>query len=149
MAVLAASAAVLAGCSVQHGSIALQVRSFAGTAQLGQSDQLLATDVAEVGRGIAEGKLLATHTACDGLATDAATALGMLPSPDQRLTDELNRAYLDLARAAQDCSEVARLGPGAFARYEAESGRAMASLHAAEARVRLLEAKGHRQGGAG
>jgi hypothetical protein len=95
-------------------------------------------DVAEVNRGIARRVLLATHTACDGLATDAASALGQLPTPDQRLTDELNTAYLDLARAAQRCSEAGSFKRGAFQAYASLAGAGVAALRRAEARYRLL-----------
>lgn len=147
--VLVACSLTLAACGSHAESVSLQVRSWAGAAQLGQSLRLLATDVDEVSRGIKARKLVATHTACDGMATDAANAEGVLPSPDQTLTDELNRAYLGLVRAAQDCSDAGHFGGGAFDRYRSEARRAVASLHAAEARLALLEAPRRRGAGAG
>lgn len=122
--------------------------TWARATQLRQTERLLATDVAEVRRGIAERKLVATHTACDGLATDAANAVGVLPTPDRRLTDELNRAYLGLARAAQDCSDAGRFGGGSFDRFETAASAATAVLGRAEVRERRLVAPGRRAGAA-
>ena len=98
--------------------------------------------MAEIGRGIARRALRATHTACDGLATDAGNALGLLPTPDRRLTDDLNTAYLDLARAAQRCSEAGSLTHGAFDPYRRGARAGMAALRRAEARYRALVPKG-------
>ena len=111
---------------------------------LATSNALVTTDVAEVRRGIAARLLVATHTACDGLGADAATAVGQLPTPDQRLTDELNRAYLTLAQAAQDCTEATGFAGAGFARFERAATAGMGWLHRAEARYRELTAPASR-----
>lgn len=138
-----------AGCASHPPSTAIAVSSWASAAGFTTSNALLRTDVAEIRRGIARRDLRATHTACDGLGTDAGNALGVLPTPDRRLTDDLNTAYLDLARAAQHCSEAASFAHGAFAAYERGAKAGMAALGRAEARYRALVPKGRRGAGAG
>lgn len=122
------------GCGSPPVSTASAVSSWAQQTGLVGTNALLATDVAEVRRGIAARLLVATHTACDGLGADAATAVGQLPTPDQRLTDELNRAYLTLAQAAQDCSEVGSFAGAGFARFERGATSGMAWLRRADSR---------------
>lgn len=144
-----AGAALLAGtltsgCAAHPQSTAAAVSAWASGAGLAQSSRLLRTDVAEVDRGIARRELRATHTACDGLATDAGNALGVLPTPDQRLTDELNTAYLDLVRAAQHCSDAGSFAPGAFEGYRRHTVAGLAALRRAEARYRALVPARHR-----
>lgn len=145
-AALAAGAGA-SGCAGHPPPLPVAVSSWASAARFHKSTALLERDVAEVHRGIVAGELKATHTACDGLATDAGNALGVLPTPVRRLTDELNTAYLDLARAAQDCSEVTRLGPGAFARYRAELGRGVGDLRRAASLEQTLARGRDRRGG--
>lgn len=136
--------ALVSGCGSPPVSTASAVASWAKGAGLASTDALLATDVAEVGRGIAARLLGPTHTACDGLGADAGTAVGQLPTPDQRLTDELNGAYLTLARAAQDCSEAGSFGAAGFSRFERGAAAGMAGLRRAEARYRaLVDPAGH------
>jgi hypothetical protein len=45
----------------------------------------------------------AIRTVCALLTTDAQTAIGNLPTPDNQLTNDLNQAYEDAAGAGTDC----------------------------------------------
>lgn len=138
------SGVLASGCASHPPSTAIAVSSWASAAGFAASTRLLRTDVAEIGRGIARRDLRATHTACDGLGTDAANALGMLPTPDKRFTDDLNTAYIGLARAAQHCSDAGSFTHGAFDPYRRGARAALAALRRAEARYRALVPRGRR-----
>lgn len=129
-----------AACAATPDS-ASGIESWIHQAQYRSTVSLLRTDVAEIGRGIAAHKLLATRTACDGLGSDAASAIGVLPTPDHRLTEELNAAYKDLVNGAQECSLAASFTAPGFARYESAKTRALAGLRRADARIRHLEGR--------
>jgi hypothetical protein len=133
-----AIAIALAGCAGYTGDRAHQVAEWASGADLTTNDGYVTSDVGSIALGIKRRELVATHTACDGLASDAATAYGELPTPDTALTDDLNTAYLDFTDAAQDCSSVSSFAPPGFRRYERELGRAVAALDAADARLRAF-----------
>ena len=67
----------------------------------------------------------AIKTVCALLTTDAETAIGNLPTPDTRLTDDLNTAYEDAAAAGDDC-------------YNGAGGNASLLRRSAAERVALL-----------
>jgi len=135
---LASSALALGGCSGLTGSHAHRVAQWAVSSGVVANDQLVAADVRYVAVGISRRELVATHTACDGLASDAASAYGELPSPDTSLTSSLARAYLGYSRAAQDCSDAHSFASGAFARYDAAAAAAGRALGAARGRLAAL-----------
>lgn len=103
--------------------------------------RLLRTDVEEIATGISKGALAATRTACDGLGSDAATAIGQLPTPDHALTRELNAYYSGLVNAAQACSEARALDSPAMARYRRRVAAAQEQLQAATRRYRVLSGR--------
>ncbi|HUY30600.1 MAG TPA: hypothetical protein VMV02_06355 [Acidimicrobiales bacterium] len=133
-----AAAVGLAACSGLTGSHAHKVAQWAAGAGVLASVRLVKADVRAVGAGIAREALVATHTACDGLASDAASAYGELPTPDVALTDALSAAYLAYTRAAQDCSDAGSFAAGAFARYQREVAIADRELRGAERRLAAL-----------
>ncbi|MCU1491196.1 MAG: hypothetical protein JWM85_2601 [Acidimicrobiaceae bacterium] len=126
-------------CSVAADN-ASGVKSWASQASYGSSTTLLKQDLQEISTGIRLKKLLATKTACDGLGADAGTAVGQLPTPDTRFTNELSAAYNDLVNAAQSCSTASSFSSSAFRRYR--SGAAAASRLLAQAARRFSELGG-------
>ncbi len=136
--VLVLVAVVLAGCSGYSGGEARQVAQWASGAQLATNDGYVVADLADISRGISAGDLGATHTACDGLASDAATAYGELPTPLAALTDDLATAYLDDTRAAQDCTSAGSFAAPGFRRYRATVARGIRAFDAAQRILRRL-----------
>jgi hypothetical protein len=132
----------LSACSGYSGSHAHRVEQWVSGSDLVANDATIRADVQDIARGIRAHKLLATHTACDGLGADAGTAYGELPTPDETLTSELNDAYLDFTRAAQYCSEARSFARGGFDRYESELRRATSALDAAGRRLEALGVSG-------
>lgn len=129
-------AAALAGCAGFTGSPAHQVAEWANGASLSANDGYIVADVKDIDEGIASRQLTATHTACDGLGTDAGTAYGELPTPDTELTNELNNAYLDFTDAAQKCSDAKSFSGTGFSAYDREIARAESAFAAANRRLR-------------
>lgn len=117
------------------------VRSWVGQSSYRSTVALLRTDVAEIGRGIAARRLAATKTACDGLGSDAASAIGELPAPDHTLTLGLNSAYSHLINAAQACSTARSFAAAGFSRYRAEAAVGLRELAAADRRIARLEGR--------
>lgn len=134
LGLLALAATACAGAADTPAGLA----AWASGASYGTNTSLLRTDVREISSGIALGELVPTRTACDGLGTDAANAIGELPTPDSTLTNELNAAYSDLVNAAQDCSEASSFTSPDFARYRHGVAAADRQLAAASARYRRL-----------
>lgn len=133
------AAGVLASACAATPDSASGLSSWASQASLASTVALLRGDVRDINAGIRLSKLRATHTACDGLGTDAASAIGQLPAPDHRLTTMLNAAYSGLLNAAQACSDATAFSGRAFAAYERRSVAALAILSAATARLDVLE----------
>jgi len=83
-------------------------------------------------------RALATHNApaavrevCALLSDDAQTAIGNLPAPDDRLTNQLNTAYLDATAAGDDCYHGASGDATLLARSAAERAKVLGQLAAA------------------
>jgi len=128
---------VLAACTGYSGTLAHQVDEWASGASLTTNDGYVTSDISSIAVGIKQHQLTATHTACDGLGSDAGTADGELPTPDTRLTDDLNDAYLDFTKAAQDCSNAKSFGAG-FAPYERELAEGKKAYAAAMHRLKVI-----------
>ncbi len=99
---------------------------------------LLRADVTEIRRGIAGAKLLETRTACDGLGSDAASAIGELPAPDHALTRTLNSAYSNLLNGAQACSAATGFATAGFNRWQRDAAAGLRDLDAAQRRIARL-----------
>ncbi|MDA8295766.1 MAG: hypothetical protein M0004_04105 [Actinomycetota bacterium] len=130
--------ALASGCAATPDS-ASGLASWASQASFSSTVALLRGDVRDINAGFRLAKLRATHTACDGLGTDAASAIGQLPAPDHRLTTMLNAAYSGLINAAQACSDATALSGRSVAAYKRRSVAALATLSAATARLHALE----------
>jgi hypothetical protein len=135
---VALAALVLAGCTGYSGSLSHEVAQWDNGASLSSNDGQITSDLQDIATGIKERKLVATHTACDGLGSDAGTAYGELPTPDTALTNDLNTAYIDFTNAAQDCSEAPSFSASDFARYRRQLAKADAAFAAAKRRLRSL-----------
>lgn len=137
-AAVVTSALVLAGCSGYTGNHAHRVGEWASAASLSANDALIRADIAGIASGIARRELRATRTECDGLATDAGTAYGELPTPDRALTGDLNTAYLDDVAAAESCTAARSFASPRFARYRREIAAGVAALRAATRRLAAI-----------
>ncbi len=80
----------------------------------------------------------AVKTVCALLTTDALTAIGNLPSPDQPLTDDLNRAFEVGSAAGKDCYAGATGNASLLHRSAAERTRLVALVAVAVHRVTAL-----------
>ena len=78
------------------------------------------------------------RAACGVLTTDAQTAIGNLPTPDQTLTQELNSAYEDAAAAGTDCYNGAGSNKALLARSARERAELPALLQVAVERIAAL-----------
>lgn len=102
---------------------------------------LLRADVAEIRRGIAAARLVETHTACDGLGSDAASAVGELPTPDHGLTLVLNAAYSTLLNGAEACTSAGGFAAAGFARFRRDAAAGLKGLDKADRRIAGLQGR--------
>jgi hypothetical protein len=107
MALLALGAT--AGCTGYSGTRAHQVSQWASQYTVVSNDQTVLSDIGALKRSLRAGRLKDVTSNCAGLVTDAGTAYGNLPTPDDTLTDELNTAYEDFANAGSSCAGAGSL----------------------------------------
>jgi hypothetical protein len=138
MALLASG--IVAGCGTGYsGTKANQVAQWASQYSVVSNDQLVVDDASAVKASVRAGKLKDVTSNCAGLAVDAGTAYGNLPTPDATLTDELNTAYEDFAGAGGQCAAAASLGSGKISAALVTIAAGLVSLKRA---TRLLAAEG-------
>ena len=126
-AVLTAASA-LAGCAGpdQSGPPAARVSAWVSGAGGGSAVGTLEVDSRNIDLALSRhDPAAAIKTVCALLSNDAHIAIGNLPTPDQQLTDDLNRAYEDAAAAGDDC-------------YQGSSGTAPRLSRSADERSRLM-----------
>lgn len=127
VALLALGAGTLAGCASaeETGPPGTRVASWLTAASGGTAIGTVSVDSRNVSSVLAHhntpGSVRAT---CGVLTTDAQTAIGNLPTPDQTLTQDLDRAYEEAAAAGTDCYN----GAGSSAKLLARSARERAEL---------------------
>lgn len=138
---IATASLVLAGCSGYSGGVDHQVRQWAAGANVTTNDGYVTADLQGIDAGISRGELGATRTACDGLASDAASAYGELPTPEPALTHALDEAYLTYVRAAEACSSTRSFSGPSFRGYSTRVAVANSWLARADT---LLRAAGVR-----
>ncbi len=80
----------------------------------------------------------AVKTVCALLTNDAQTAIGNLPTPDTRLTNDLNTAYEDAAAAGDDCYKGSSGNTSLLRRSSAERARLMPLLATAIDRIAAI-----------
>ena len=133
--VLTASLAA-AGCTSYTGSPANQIREWAQQADVTANDAQLVADLGDFRRSVARGQLGEVTTNCAGLATDAGTADGNLPTPDNALTNQLNDAYEQFFNAGNDCAQATIMGSSRIVRANQRLTRGLAELRTAERKLR-------------
>jgi hypothetical protein len=127
----------LAGCATQaSGTPAEQVTTWMSGVAEGSSIGAVEADVRNVDASLSRhdpvGEL---RSVCALLASDAANGNGNLPSPDQKLTNDLSNAFATAYDAGDDCYN----GSGGNQKQLSESARlrtkAMAQMVTAVARI--------------
>lgn len=121
-------ASALAGCAGpdQSGPPAARVSAWVSGAGGGSAVGTLEVDSRNIDLALSRNDpAAAIKTVCALLGNDAHIAIGNLPTPDQQLTDDLNRAYEDAAAAGDDC-------------YRGSSGTASLLRRSADERSRLM-----------
>lgn len=102
--VLASSAVGLAACSNGSASASVRVSQWVSSEGFGSSVGTLLGDGGRVIRSVElKQSAGALRADCGVLEDDASTAAGNLPTPDQTLTDTLQRAYRTELAAAAAC----------------------------------------------
>jgi hypothetical protein len=139
----AAGPSIVAGCTLdQSGPPSAQVSAWMTTSGGGAAIGQLKVDGRNIDLAVARhDSASALKTVCALLTTDAQTAIGNLPTPDTRLTEDLNTAYEDAAAAGDDCYNGAA-GNGSLLRRSA-SERARLGPLLATAVGRIVSITGH------
>ncbi len=110
MASACLGALLLAGCAGQDatGPASARVSAWVSGAGGGAAIGTLEVDSANIDHALAGHQASsAIKTVCALLTNDAETAIGNLPTPDTRLTDDLDQAYEKAAAAGDDCYQGA------------------------------------------
>jgi hypothetical protein len=119
----------LAACAGQEqsGPPAARVTTWVVGSGGGAAIGTLRADVANIDYVISRHEPAGSlRTACALLKNDAEAAIGNLPTPDTRLTDDLDAAYADAAAAADDCYNGA--GGGSLLERSARERAGLAPL---------------------
>lgn len=131
----------LAGCAGPDlsGSAADRVNAWVTTGGGGTDIGTLRADIINVDQAAADGQQpAAMRTVCLLLTQDAEAASGSLPTPDQPLTDLLNRAYVQAANAGQACAAAAGGSQSAKAHAAQERAAVPPLLTDAVSRIRTV-----------
>jgi hypothetical protein len=127
----------LAGCSAQaSGTPAQQVTTWMSGVAAGSAIGAVEADVRNVDASLSRHDPVGEiRSVCALLASDAASGNGNLPSPDQKLTNDLSNAFATAYDAGDDCYN----GSGGDQKKLAESARlrtkAVAQMATAVARI--------------
>ena len=95
-------------------------------------------DVRSLRLAVAKGSPLELRTVCGGLASDAGTLYGVLPTPSHNLTDELGAAMSDFFNGAEKCAVASSTRSTAVRRAEGSVSAGMTlmtTVHATLARL--------------
>ncbi len=125
----------LAGCTGYTGSKANQVRQWAATTSVSANDTFVRQDITAIKASLSAGRLKDVTSNCSGLVFDTGTAYGNLPTPDNALTDELNVAYEDFAKAGSSCAAARSLRSSRVTRALEIIGVGLVSLDKATRRL--------------
>jgi hypothetical protein len=131
-------ALIATACGGSPATLPARLRAWERGASYSADQAYLAKDIRAIANGIRTGPLKALHTACDGLAVDAANAYGELPTPDHALTLDLNDEYLTATNAAQSCSTATKLHGDRIRRYLTLVARVERDIRAAHARTAAI-----------
>jgi hypothetical protein len=134
----------LSGCAGQEqaGTPAHQVTAWVSGAGAGSSIGTVEVDIKNVNLAFSQHDPAGeVRSVCGLLVTDAGTANGNLPTPDQQLSDDLSNAYATAYDAGTDCYN----GSGGNQKLLATSAtlRAKAQAQMATALDRITAVTGH------
>lgn len=135
---------LLAGCAGQEqsGTPAARVTTWVKGASGGVAIGTVEVDARNVDLALARHNTAAAlRTVCALLTTDAQTAIGNLPTPDDQLTGDLNNAYEEASAAGDDCYKGSE-GNAALMRRSAEERKKLVPL-LATAVDRIVVVTGH------
>jgi hypothetical protein len=138
VSIILAGASVLAGCAGQEqsGPPAARVSAWVSGAKGGAVVGTLEVDSRNIDLALSRhDPAAAIRTVCALLTNDAQTAIGNLPTPDIRLTNDLNAAYEDAAAAGDDCYAGSSGNGSLLRRSSDERARLMPLLAAALDRI--------------
>ncbi len=141
LAAVLAVATVLAGCTAAEdvGTPAHRVATWMSSGSGGATIGELEVDNRNVALALARhDPPPEVRAVCGLLATDAATGHGNLPTPDQQLTDILDRAYTDEFDAGSECYQAAGGGAAELARSAAARAAGLSLLEQAVQRVTAI-----------
>ncbi len=133
-------AVALSGCAGQpSGTPAHQVATWVSGEGVGSSIGAVVADVRNVDVSLRQHDPVGEiRSVCALLASDAASGNGNLPTPDQKLTDDLSDAYATAYDAGDDCYN----GSGGNQKQLSESAslrvKALAQLATAVARITVV-----------
>jgi len=144
-AAVAVGSLALAGCAGQEqaGTPAHQVTEWVTGAGAGSSIGTVEVDIKNVNLAFSQhdpaGEI---RSVCGLLVTDAGTANGNLPTPDQQLSDDLSNAYATAYDAGTDCyngsggnQKLLATSVTLRAKAEAQMATALARIAAVTGRV--------------
>jgi hypothetical protein len=99
------ASSMVAGCTLdQTGTPASQISGWLTTSGGGAAIGQVEVDSRNVNLAVSRhNSPAALKEVCALLTTDAQTAIGNLPTPDNQLTNDLNTAYEDAATAGNNC----------------------------------------------
>ena len=134
-------ASLLVGCAgpEESGPASARVSAWLSGAGGGAAIGTLKVDSANIDHALAQHQpSAAIKTVCALLTNDAETAIGNLPTPDTRLTDDLNNAYEKAAAAGDDCYQGAGGSASLLHRSAAERVALLPLLTAALDRIESI-----------
>jgi hypothetical protein len=134
-------AVVLAACAGQDqsGPPAARVTTWVAGSGGGAAIGTLRADVANIAYVLSRHEPAGSiRTACALLTNDAETAIGNLPTPDTRLTGDLDTAYSDAAAAGDDCYDGASGNRSLLERSARERAKLAPLLAAAIGRIEAI-----------
>jgi hypothetical protein len=134
-------AVALSGCAgpEETGPTSARVSAWLSTAAGGAAIGAIEVDSRNIDLAFAHHQPAASiKTVCALLTNDAETAIGNLPTPDTRLTNELNAAYEDGAAAGDHCYQGASGNQALLRRSAAERRQLVPLMTVALARMNAL-----------
>ena len=143
-AAVAIGSMALAGCAAQEqsGSLAHRVTSWVAGAGAGSSIGTVEVDIKNVNLAFRQsdppGEI---RSVCGLVVTDAGTANGNLPSPDQQLSDDLSAAYATAYDAGTDCYNGANGDKKLLATSTALRAKAQSQMATALDRITAVTGK--------
>lgn len=125
---------VLAGCAGYSGTPRQQVQEWASANSYKANERQVVSDADRLERAQRQGTVLQLRTVGEGLSSDTGTLYQTLPTPDQELTSELNRASQNFFHAGETCADAPSTHTARVVRAMAEVRSGLKELAAARQR---------------